>query len=124
MSRKRHETLGELQQFARRPRRPVGGGKRRGRVPFVIEPPGERRGLAANLVRRAACGRPGAALIRIDGHHIGITSGISGSRTARLRAKQCSSPGTMLLKHLYRRNDDRPQPKIIDVFISKLPRNC
>ena len=27
---------------------------------------------------------------------------------------------TMLLKHLYRRSDDQPQPKIIDVFISKL----
>jgi len=27
---------------------------------------------------------------------------------------------TMLLKHLYRRADDQPQPKIIDVFISKL----
>ena len=26
----------------------------------------------------------------------------------------------MLLKHLYRRMDDQPQPKIIDVFISKL----
>ena len=26
----------------------------------------------------------------------------------------------MLLKHLYRRADDQPQPKIIDVFISKL----
>ena len=26
----------------------------------------------------------------------------------------------MLLKHLYRRSDDQPQPKIIDVFISKL----
>ena len=25
-----------------------------------------------------------------------------------------------LLKHLYRRADDQPQPKIIDVFISKL----
>ena len=53
-------------------------------------------------------------LIRIDGHPIGITE--MEYRVLELLAYARN----MLLKHLYRRADDQPQPKIIDVFISKL----
>ena len=59
-------------------------------------------------------------LIRIDGHPIGITE--MEYRVLELLAFARNNVVTrsMLLKHLYRRVDDQPQPKIIDVFISKL----
>jgi DNA-binding response OmpR family regulator len=59
-------------------------------------------------------------LIRIDGHPIGITE--MEYRVLELLAFARINVVTraMLLKHLYRRADDQPQPKIIDVFISKL----
>jgi len=59
-------------------------------------------------------------LIRIDGHPIGITE--MEYRVLELLAFARNNVVTraMLLKHLYRRSDDQPQPKIIDVFISKL----
>ena len=59
-------------------------------------------------------------LIRIDGHPIGITE--MEYRVLELLAFARNNVVTraMLLKHLYRRADDQPQPKIIDVFISKL----
>jgi len=59
-------------------------------------------------------------LIRIDGHPIGITE--MEYRVLELLAFARNNVVTrsMLLKHLYRRMDDQPQPKIIDVFISKL----
>jgi len=59
-------------------------------------------------------------LIRIDGHPIGITE--MEYRVLELLAFARNNVVTraMLLKHLYRRADDQPQPKNIDVFISKL----
>ena len=59
-------------------------------------------------------------LIRIDSHPIGITE--MEYRVLELLAYARNNVVTrnMLLKHLYRRSDDQPQPKIIDVFISKL----
>jgi DNA-binding response OmpR family regulator len=59
-------------------------------------------------------------LIRIDGNPIGITE--MEYRVLELLAFARNNVVTraMLLKHLYRRSDDQPQPKIIDVFISKL----
>ena len=59
-------------------------------------------------------------LIRIDGHPIGITE--MEYRVLELLAFARNNVVTraMLLKHLYRRANDQPQPKIIDVFISKL----
>jgi DNA-binding response OmpR family regulator len=59
-------------------------------------------------------------LIRIDGHPFGITE--MEYRVLELLAFARNNVVTraMLLKHLYRRADDQPQPKIIDVFISKL----
>ena len=59
-------------------------------------------------------------LSRIDGHPIGITE--MEYRVLELLAFARNNVVTraMLLKHLYRRADDQPQPKIIDVFISKL----
>ena len=59
-------------------------------------------------------------LIRIDSHPIGITE--MEYRVLELLAFARNNVVTraMLLKHLYRRVDDQPQPKIIDVFISKL----
>ncbi len=59
-------------------------------------------------------------LIRIDGHPIAITE--MEYRVLELLAFARNNVVTrnMLLKHLYRRMDDQPQPKIIDVFISKL----
>jgi DNA-binding response OmpR family regulator len=59
-------------------------------------------------------------LIRIDGHPIAITE--MEYRVLELLAFARNNVVTrnMLLKHLYRRADDQPQPKIIDVFISKL----
>jgi two-component system, cell cycle response regulator CtrA len=59
-------------------------------------------------------------LIRIDGHPIAITE--MEYRVLELLAFARNNVVTrnMLLKHLYRRLDDQPQPKIIDVFISKL----
>ena len=59
-------------------------------------------------------------LIRIDGHPIGITE--MEYRVLELLAYARNNGVTlnMLLKHLYRRADAQPQPKIIDVFISKL----
>ena len=62
----------------------------------------------------------GQRLIRIDGHPIGITE--MEYRVLELLAFARNNVVTraMLLKHLYRRSDDQPQPKIIDVFISKL----
>ena len=61
-------------------------------------------------------------LIRIDGHPIGITE--MEYRVLELLAFARNNVVTrqMLLKHLYRRADDQPQPKIIDVFISKLSK--
>ncbi|WP_265569972.1 winged helix-turn-helix domain-containing protein [Sphingomicrobium nitratireducens] len=63
---------------------------------------------------------PVQRLIRIDGHPIGITE--MEYRVLELLAYARNNVVTrnMLLKHLYRRADDQPQPKIIDVFISKL----
>ena len=63
---------------------------------------------------------PVQRLIRIDGHPIGITE--MEYRVLELLAFARNNVVTrsMLLKHLYRRSDDQPQPKIIDVFISKL----
>ncbi|NNC48794.1 MAG: winged helix-turn-helix transcriptional regulator [Sphingomonas sp.] len=63
---------------------------------------------------------PMQRLIRIDGNPIGITE--MEYRVLELLAYARNNVVTrnMLLKHLYRRSDDQPQPKIIDVFISKL----
>jgi two-component system, cell cycle response regulator CtrA len=63
---------------------------------------------------------PVQRLIRIDGHPIAITE--MEYRVLELLAFARNNVVTraMLLKHLYRRADDQPQPKIIDVFISKL----
>jgi len=63
---------------------------------------------------------PVQRLIRIDGNPIGITE--MEYRVLELLAYARNNVVTrnMLLKHLYRRADDQPQPKIIDVFISKL----
>ena len=59
-------------------------------------------------------------LVRIDGHPIGVTE--MEYRVLELLAFARNNVVTraMLLKHLYRRADDQPQSKIIDVFISKL----
>ena len=59
-------------------------------------------------------------LIRIDGHPIGITEMEYRVLELLAYARNNVVTRTMLLKHLYRRVDDQPQPKIIDVFISKL----
>ena len=59
-------------------------------------------------------------LIRIDGHPIGITELEYRVLELLAFARNNVVTRTMLLKHLYRRADDQPQPKIIDVFISKL----
>ena len=59
-------------------------------------------------------------LIRIDGHPIGITKMEYRVLELLAFARNNVVTRTMLLKHLYRRSDDQPQPKIIDVFISKL----
>ena len=59
-------------------------------------------------------------LIRIDGHPIGITEMEYRVLELLAYARNNVVTRTMLLKHLYRRADDQPQPKIIDVFISKL----
>jgi two-component system, cell cycle response regulator CtrA len=59
-------------------------------------------------------------LIRIDGHPIGITEMEYRVLELLAFARNNVVTRTMLLKHLYRRSDDQPQPKIIDVFISKL----
>lgn len=63
---------------------------------------------------------PVQRLIRIDNNPIGITE--MEYRVLELLAYARNNVVTrnMLLKHLYRRADDQPQPKIIDVFISKL----
>jgi len=59
-------------------------------------------------------------LIRFDGHPTATTE--MEYRVLELLAFARNNVVTraMLLKHLYRRADDQPQPKIIDVFISKL----
>jgi DNA-binding response OmpR family regulator len=59
-------------------------------------------------------------LIRIDGHPIAITEMEYRVLELLAFARNNVVTRTMLLKHLYRRSDDQPQPKIIDVFISKL----
>ena len=59
-------------------------------------------------------------LIRIDTHPIGITEMEYRVLELLAFARNNVVTRTMLLKHLYRRSDDQPQPKIIDVFISKL----
>ena len=59
-------------------------------------------------------------LIRIDTHPIGITEMEYRVLELLAYARNNVVTRTMLLKHLYRRMDDQPQPKIIDVFISKL----
>ena len=59
-------------------------------------------------------------LIRIDGHPIGITEMEYRVLELLAFARNNVVSRQMLLKHLYRRADDQPQPKIIDVFISKL----
>jgi DNA-binding response OmpR family regulator len=59
-------------------------------------------------------------LIRIDGHPIGITEMEYRVLELLAYARNNVVSRQMLLKHLYRRADDQPQPKIIDVFISKL----
>ncbi|MCA1652722.1 MAG: winged helix-turn-helix domain-containing protein [Sphingomicrobium sp.] len=59
-------------------------------------------------------------LIRIDSHPIGITEMEYRVLELLAYARNNVVTRTMLLKHLYRRADDQPQPKIIDVFISKL----
>ena len=82
------------------------------------------RRAAAKCPRRLCGGRLAVdqvqRLIRIDGHPIGITE--MEYRVLELLAFARNNVVTraMLLKHLYRRADDQPQPKIIDVFISKL----
>lgn len=63
---------------------------------------------------------PVQRLIRIDGHPIGITEMEYRVLELLAFARNNVVTRTMLLKHLYRRADDQPQPKIIDVFISKL----
>ena len=59
-------------------------------------------------------------LIRIDGNPIAITEMEYRVLELLAFARNNVVTRTMLLKHLYRRADDQPQPKIIDVFISKL----
>ena len=59
-------------------------------------------------------------LIRIDSHPIAITEMEYRVLELLAFARNNVVTRTMLLKHLYRRADDQPQPKIIDVFISKL----
>ena len=59
-------------------------------------------------------------LIRIDGNPIGITEMEYRVLELLAFARNTVVTRAMLLKHLYRRSDDQPQPKIIDVFISKL----
>jgi DNA-binding response OmpR family regulator len=59
-------------------------------------------------------------LIRIDGHPIAVTEMEYRVLELLAFARNNVVTRTMLLKHLYRRADDQPQPKIIDVFISKL----
>jgi exonuclease VII small subunit len=59
-------------------------------------------------------------LIRVDGHPIAITEMEYRVLELLAFARNNVVTRTMLLKHLYRRADDQPQPKIIDVFISKL----
>ncbi len=59
-------------------------------------------------------------LIRIDGNPIGITEMEYRVLELLVFARNNVVTRSMLLKHLYRRADDQPQPKIIDVFISKL----
>ena len=59
-------------------------------------------------------------LIRIDSHPIAITEMEYRVLELLAYARNNVVTRTMLLKHLYRRSDDQPQPKIIDVFISKL----
>ena len=59
-------------------------------------------------------------LIRIDGHPIAITEMEYRVLELLAFARNNVVTRTMLLKHLYRRSDDQPQAKIIDVFISKL----
>ena len=63
---------------------------------------------------------PVQRLIRVDGHPIGITEMEYRVLELLAFARNNVVTRTMLLKHLYRRADDQPQPKIIDVFISKL----
>jgi DNA-binding response OmpR family regulator len=63
---------------------------------------------------------PVQRLIRIDGHPIAITEMEYRVLELLAFARNNVVTRTMLLKHLYRRADDQPQPKIIDVFISKL----
>ena len=76
--------------------------------------------MPESLVRRPSGVDQMQRLIRIDGHPIGITE--MEYRVLELLAFARNNVVTraMLLKHLYRRADDQPQPKIIDVFISKL----
>ena len=59
-------------------------------------------------------------LIRIDNHPIAVTEMEYRVLELLAFARNNVVTRTMLLKHLYRRQDDQPQPKIIDVFISKL----
>src|SRR5207237_5710414 len=59
-------------------------------------------------------------LIRIDGHPIGITEMEYRALELLAFARNNLVTRAMLLKHLYRRADDQPQPKIIDVFMSQL----
>lgn len=59
-------------------------------------------------------------LIRIDSHPIAVTEMEYRVLELLAFARNNVVTRTMLLKHLYRRVDDQPQPKIIDVFISKL----
>src|SRR4051812_19508533 len=77
-------------------------------------------GVAGTLCGGRLSGDQVQRLIRIDGHPIGITE--MEYRVLELLAFARNNVVTraMLLKHLYRRSDDQPQPKIIDVFISKL----
>ena len=63
---------------------------------------------------------PVQRLIRIDTHPIGITEVEYRVLELLAFARNNVVTRTMLLKHLYRRSDDQPQAKIIDVFISKL----
>ena len=63
---------------------------------------------------------PVQRLIRIDGHPIAITEMEYRVLELLAYARNNVVTRTMLLKHLYRRSDDQPQAKIIDVFISKL----
>ena len=117
-----HKLLAEIQQaLIGSPAHRLARGQRGSRVAAARQ---SSRRAAAKCPKRLCGGRLAVdqvqRLIRIDGHPIGITE--MEYRVLELLAFARNNVVTraMLLKHLYRRADDQPQPKIIDVFISKL----